>query len=80
MKNRNGFLYFQKQWKLVLPSTFNTEVQKLLEIAIAQVYMATDHGGIRKTMKVLTYKFECQSFSSLVREYVGSYDICQRTK
>ena len=83
MKYRNGFLYVQnlnKQQRLVLPSTFNAEGKNFLEIAIAEAHAATAHGGIEKTMKALTDKFECQSFSLLVREYVGSCDICQRTK
>ena len=83
MKDRNGFLYVQnlnKQWSLVLPSTFNTEGKNFLEIAIAKGHAATAHGGIKKTIKALTDKFECQSFSCLVREYVRSCDICQRTK
>ena len=83
MKDRKGCLYVQnlnKQWRLVLPSTFNMEGKNFLEIAIAENQAATAHGGIEKTMKAPTDKFDCQSFSCLVREYVGSCDICQRTK
>ena len=82
MKHRNGFLYFQnlnKQWRLVLPSTFNAEGKNFLEIAIAKVYAATAYGRIEKTMKARTDKFECESFSRLVGENVGTCDICQRT-
>ena len=83
MKHKNGFLYVQnlnRQRRLVLPSTFNAEANNFLEIAIAEAHVATAHSGIEKTMKALTDKFECQSFSCLIREYVGSCDICQRTK
>ena len=83
MKQRNGFLYVQnlnKQWRLILPTTFNAEGENFLEMAIAEAYAATTHSGIEKIMKALTDKFECQSLSHLVREYVGSCDICQSTK
>ena len=50
------------------------------EISIAEAHAATAYGGIEKTMKALTDKCECQFFFRLVREYVGSYDVCQRTK
>ena len=63
-----------------MPSTFNAEGKNFLEIAIAEAHTATAHGGIKKTIKAITDKFECQSFSRLVRKYVGSCDICQRTK
>ena len=82
MKHRNEFLQVQnmnKQCRLVVPSTFNMEGKSFLAIAIAEAYAATAHGGMEKTMKALTDKFECQSFSRLVREYVRSCDICQRT-
>ena len=83
MKDRNGFLDVEKlnkQWRLVLPSTFNAEGKNFLEIAIAKPHAATARGGIENTMKALTNKFEYQSFSRPVREYVGSCDICSRTK
>ena len=83
MKHRNGYLYVQylnKQWRLGLPSTVNAESKNLLEIAIAEAHAATAYSVIEKTMKCLTDKFECQSFSRLIREYVGSCDICQRMK
>ena len=44
MKHRNGFLHVQnlnKQWRLVLPSTFNAKGKNFLEIAIAEAYAAT---------------------------------------
>ena len=63
-----------------MPSTFNAEGKNFLEIAIAEAHTATAHVGIEKRMKALTDKLECQFFSRLVRGYVGSYDICQRTK
>ena len=63
-----------------LASTFNAKGKNFLEIAIAEANVATAHGRIEKTKKALTDKFECQSFSCLVREYVGSCNICQRTK
>ena len=83
MKLRNGFLYVQKlnkQWRLVLRGIINVEGKNLLEIAIAEAHTATPHSGMEKTMKALTDEFECQSFSQLVKEYVESCDICQRTK
>ena len=83
MKHRNRFLYVQnlnKQWRLVLPSTFNMEVKNFLEIAIAEPHAATAHGGIEKIPKALTHKFKCQSFACLVREYVGRCNVCQSTK
>ena len=83
MMHRNGFLHVQnlnKQWSLVLPSTFNAEGKNFLEIAIAKAHAAIAHGGIEKTMQALTNKVACQSFSRLVSEYVESCDICQRTK
>ena len=83
MKHRNGFRYVQnlnKQWRLVLPSTFNAKGKNLLEIAITEAHAATAHGRIEKTMKALTDKFAYLSFSRLVKEYVGSCNICQRTK
>ena len=83
MKHRNVFLCLQnlnKQWRLVLPSTFNVEGKNFLEIAKAEAHAVTAYGGIEKTIKALTDIFECQSFSHLVGEYVRSCDICQRTK
>ena len=83
MKHRNGFLYVQnlnKQWRLVLPSTFNAKGKNFIEIAIAEAHTATAHDRIQKTMKALTDKFEYQSVSPLVREYVRSCDMCHRTK
>ena len=83
MKDRNRLMYVQnlnKQWRLVLPSTCNVEGKNFLEIAIAKAHAATAHGGIEKTIKALTNKFECQSFSCLISEYVGSCNICQNTK
>ena len=82
MKDRNGFLDVEKlnkQWRLVLPSTLNVEGKNLLAIAIAEAHVATSHHGIEKTINPLTDKFKCQSFSRLVREYVGRCDIYQRT-
>ena len=83
MKHRNGFLHvpdLNKKWTLVLSSIFNWERKNFLEIAIAEAHVATTHGGIEKTIKAQTDKFECQSFSQLVNKYVGRCDICQRTK
>ena len=56
------------------------EAKNFLEIAIAEAHAVTAHVGIEKTMKVLSDKFEYQSFSCLIKEHVGSCDICQRTK
>ena len=58
----------------------NAEDKNYLIIAIVEANAATAHGGIYKTMRALTEKFECQSFSRHVREYVGICNICQRTK
>ena len=83
MKHRNGFRYvwnLNKQWRLVLTSTIYAECKNFLEIAIAKAHAVTVHGGNEKTMKALTDKFECESFSRLVKEYVGSCNICQMTK
>jgi len=80
---KNGFLYAKnkdKEWRLVLPSTFKFDGKNYLELAIAEAHEATAHGGIEKTMKALTDKFECQSFSKVVKEYIASCDTCQRTK
>ena len=63
-----------------MPSTCNAKGKNLLEIAIAEGDAASVDSGIEKTMKALTVKFECHSFSCLVREYVERRDICQRTK
>ena len=41
---------------------------------------ASMHDVIENTREVLTAKFEYQYFSRLVKEYVGSCDICQRLK
>ena len=82
MKHKNRFLYVQnlnRQRRLVLPSTFNAEANNFLEIAIAKAHAATACGGIEKTMKDLTDKLKCQSFSCRVREYVESCDVCQWT-
>ena len=83
MKDKNGFLYVQnlnKEWRLVLPGTFNSEGKNSLEIAIAEAHAATAHGGIKKMMKALTDKFQSLAFSCLVRVYVGTCNICPRTK
>ena len=83
IQHKNGFLYVQnlkKQQRLVLPITFTAKNENFLEIAIAEAHAATPHGVIEKTMKALTDKFAYLCFSHLVREYVGSYDICQRMK
>ena len=60
--------------------TCNAEGKNFLEIAIAKAHAATAHSRIENAMKVLTDKFECHFFSYLVREYVGSCDVCERTK
>ena len=83
MKYRNGYLYVQNlnsQWRLVLPGTFNAEGKNLLEIAIAEAHAATVYVEIGKTMRGLTNKFACQSFCHLLKECVGSCNICQRSK
>ena len=83
MKYRNRFLYvpnLNKQWRLVPLSTFNARGENFLEIAITETYIATAHDGIKKTMKALTNKFECQSLSQLVKEYNGRRNIGQTTK
>jgi len=79
---RDGFLYCRpdKQWKLVLPTSFVYNGKNFLEIAIQEAHDATAHGGVEKTMKTLTDKFMCQSFSTLVKDYVSSCDTCQHTK
>ena len=61
IKHRNGFLYVQnlnKQWRLVFPSTFNTEGKNFLEQAILEAYVTTIQFGIEKTMTGLTDKFK----------------------
>ena len=63
-----------------MPDTFNAEGKNFLEIAIDKAHAATAHCGIKNTMKATSDKFEYQSFSCLVRKYVGSCNICQRTK
>ena len=83
IEHRNGFLYVQnlnEQWWLILPRTFNAEGKNLLEIAIAQAHTETAHGGIKQTMKALTDKFEYRYYFRLVKQYVKSCNICQRTK
>ena len=83
VKYRNGFMYVQnlnKQWRLVLPGIFNAKGKNFLEIAISEAYAATGDGTIKKTIKPVTDKCECQSFSCLVREYLRICNICQRTK
>jgi len=79
---KDGFLYCgpDNQWKLVLPTSFDYNGKNFLEIAIQEAYDARAHVGIEKTMKALTDKFMCQSFSTLVKDYVNSCDTCQRTK
>ena len=79
MKYRNRFLYFQnlnKEGRLILLSTFEAKGKNFLQIAIAKPYVATANRGIAKIMKALTNKFEYQSFSHLIKEYVGSSNIC----
>jgi len=51
-----------------------------IEDAIKEAHDATAHGGVEKTLKWLTDKFIYQPISRLVKEYVASYDICQRMK
>ena len=63
-----------------MPSTFNAEGNNFLAIAIAEAHAATAHGGIENTIIALTAKFEYQFFSYLVKEFIGSCDICQRRK
>jgi len=79
----NGFLYKKNEkgeWRLVLLSTFDLNGKKYLEDAIKKAHHATAHGGVEKTLKLLTVKDICQPFSSLVKEYVTSCDTCQWTK
>ena len=76
---QNRFLYVKKkdkEWTLVLPGTFKFDSKNYLELAIAEAYDATAHGGIEKTMKALPDKFECQFFSKVVKEYIASCDTC----
>ena len=83
MKQRNGFLYVQnltKQWRLVPTSLLDVEGKKLLEIAIVQVHAVTAHGGMQKTKKAISDKFEHMFFACLVRENIGSGEICQSIK
>ena len=47
MKDQNGFLHDQKlnkQQRVILRSTFHTEVKNFPEIAIAEVHTATAYG------------------------------------
>lgn len=79
MKYRNVCMSLQnlsKQCRLVLPGIFSTEGKKFLEVAIAEANAATDYDKIKKTMKAITDKFDCQSISCLVKEHVGSCNIC----
>ena len=83
MTYRNGFQHvynLNKEWRLVLPSTFITEGKNFLEIAIAEAHVATVHCIIKKTRKALTDKFECLYFSCLARHYVRGRAICDGTK
>ena len=62
MKARHRLLYVQKlnkEWRLVLTSTFNTDGNNFLEIAIPKAYAATADSRIEKTIKALTNKFAC---------------------
>ena len=79
---QDGFLYCRpdKQWKLVLATSFDYNGNNFLEIAIQEAHDATAHGGIEKTMKALTDKFMCQSFLTLIKDYGNSCDTCQRSK
>jgi len=77
----NGFLYKKnekREWRLVLPSTFNMKGKNYLENAIKEAHDAMAQCGIEKTLKWLTDKFICQPFESLVKEYVASCDTCQQ--
>jgi len=79
----NGFLCKKndkREWRLVLPSTFDMKGKNYVEDAIKEAHAATTHGGGEKTMKWLTDKYICQPLSRLVKEYVASCDTCQRTK
>ena len=83
MKHRKGFPYDynqNKQWRLVLVTTFHAEDKNLLPISFAEACAATAYSRMEKIMKPLTDKFECQCFYHLVEEYVRSYNICQSTK
>ena len=64
------------QWRLLLASTFNADSKNCLVIAIVTIHAATAYSGIKKTMKALTDKFESQSFSSVMREYVWRCNSC----
>ena len=83
MQDIKRFLHVQninKNQRLVLPSTFNTKGQIFLEIAFTEPHAASAHKGIDKSIQALTDKFEYQSFSQVVKESVGSWNICERTK
>ena len=83
MKHRNGFLYLgnlNKQWRLILRSALNAEGNNFFEVTFAIGYGTTVGGEMDNTMKALTDKFKCQYFACLVRKYVRSGDIFQRTK
>jgi len=59
---------------------FGMNDKNYLEGAIKEAHDATAHGGVEKTLKLLTDRFICQPFSTLVKEYVASCDTCQGTK
>ena len=49
MKNRNEFLYLwnlNRQWVLILPSTFIAEGKNFLKIVLAKAHVETVYGGI----------------------------------
>jgi len=79
----NGFLYKKnekREWRMVLPSTFDMNSKNYLEDAIKEAHDPMAHDGVEKTLKWLTDEFICQPFSRLVKEYVASCDTCQGTK
>ena len=83
MKHINRFLCFQilnKQWRLILPCTFNTKDKTFLEMAIAKGHSAPADGGIEKMTKAISDKFESQYYCWVNKQYIGKYDICQKTK
>jgi len=78
----NGILHKKSEkgeWRLLLPTMFSMNCKNYLEAAINEAHDALAHGEVEKRLKWLTDKFICQLFSRLVKEYVASYDTCQRT-
>ena len=77
---RNGnFLYGFREfgnWRLILPTVFKFKGEDFLQILINQKHEAMGHGGVEKTYKAFSDKYELRGATEIIKTFVGTCQIC----